>query len=153
MVDKDKNKIHKSKKQTDFISIKTKSRIANIPSDYALLCVDELRRGLKCINSTNTIRIDKAVEFVRKRLKESKVYFIADRRMLIPNERSKYCYVDIDVTGRFNAIDSTMVNVDKGKIKWSFRILGEKIETVQIDINKFALDIIGVKKNGRKQND
>lgn len=150
MKEKDNNKIHKSKKQTDFISIKTKSRIANIPSDYALLCVDELRRGLKSINNTNTTRIEKAVETVHKRLKESKVYFITDRRMLIPNERSRYCYVDIDVVGRFNAIDSTMVNVDREKIRWSFRILGETIETVPIDINKLALDIIGVKKNGRR---
>lgn len=149
----DNNKIHKSKVPTDFIAIKTKERGKNIQSDYALLCVDELRRGLKCINSTNTTRIDKAVEIVRKRLKESKVYFIADRRMLIPNERSKYCYVDIDVKGRFNAIDSTMVNVEGERIRWSLRILGETIEMVQIDINKLALDIIGVKKNGRKQND
>lgn len=153
MEDKDKNKIHKSKKQTDFISIKTKYRIANIPSDYALLCVDELRMGLKGINNTNTTRIEKAVEIVHKRLNESKVYFITDRRMLIPNGRSKYCYIDIDMIGRFNAVDSTMVDMDKGKIKWSFRILGETIETVPIDINKLVLDIIGVKKNGRKQND
>lgn len=150
MEDKDNNKIHKSKKQTDFISIKTKSRIANIPSDYALLCAEELRRGLKCINSTNTARIERAVETVHKRLKESKVYFITDRRMLIPNERSKYCYVDIDVVGRFNAIDSTMVNVDGERIRWSFRILGETIKTVPIDINKLALDIIGAKKKERK---
>ena len=70
--------------------------------------------------------------------------------MLIPNNRSKYCYVDIGMTGRFNAIDSTMVDVDREKIKWSFRILGETIETVPIDINKLALDIIGVKKKERK---
>lgn len=141
----DNNKIHKSKVPTDFIAIKTKQRDKNIQSDYALLYVDELRRGLKCINSTNT-RIEKAVETVHKRLKESKVYFITDRRMLIPNKRSKYCYVDIDMMGRFNAIDSTMVNVDGEKIRWSLRILGEKIETMPIDINKLALDIIGVKK-------
>lgn len=81
---------------------------------------------------------------------ESKVYFITDKRMLIPNGRSRYCYVDIDMIGRFSAIDSTMVDIDKGKIKWSFRFLGENIETVPIDINKLALDIIGVKKNERK---
>lgn len=150
MKEKDNNKIHKSKKQTDFISIKTKSRITNIPSDYALLCIDGLRRGLKSINSTNTARIAKAVETVHKRLKESKVYFITDRRMLIPNERSKYCYVDIDVIGRFNAVDSTMVSVDGSKIKWSFRILGETIETMPIDINNLALDIVGVKKKEGK---
>ena len=149
-VNADNNKIHKSKVPTDFIAIKTKERGENIQSDYALLCVDELRRGLKCINDTNTARIEKAVETIHKRLEESKVYFVTDRRMLIPDERSKYCYVDIDVTGRFNAIDSTMVNVDKGKIKWSFRILGETIETMPIDINKLALDIVGVKKKERK---
>lgn len=149
-VNADNNKIHKSKSPTDFIAIKTKERGKNIQSDYALLCVDELRRGLKCINDTNTARIKKAVETVHKKLKESKVYFITDRRMLIPNERSRYCYVYIDVVGRFNAVDSTMVNVNGEKIKWSFRILGETIETVPIDINKLALDIIGVKKNGRK---
>jgi len=150
MKEKDNNKIHKSKKRTDFISIKTKSRIASIPSDYAILCADELRRGLKCVNNTNTARIEKSVETIHKRLKESKVYFITDRRMLIPNERSKYCYVDIDVVGRFNAVDSTMVNLNREKIKWSFRILGEAIETVPIDINKLALDIIGIKKKGGK---
>lgn len=149
-VNADNNKIHKSKVPTDFIAIKTKERGKNIQSDYALLCVDELRRGLKCINSTNTTRIEKAVETVHKRLKESKVYFITDRRMLIPNERSRYCYVDIDVVGRFNAIDSTMVNVEGERIRWSFRILGGTIETVPIDVNKLALDIIGVKKKERK---
>ena len=55
--------------------------------------------------------------------------------------------------GRFNAVNSTMVDIDREKIKWSFRILGDTIETMPIDINKLALDIIGVKKNGRKQND
>lgn len=150
MKEKDNNKIHKSSKHTDFISIKTKSRTANIQSDYALLCVDELRRGLKCINDTNTARIEKAVGNVHKRLKESKVFFVTDRRMLILNGRSRYCYVDIDVVGRFSAIDSTMVDMDKDKIKWSFRILGETIETVPIDVNKLALDIIGVKKKERK---
>lgn len=150
MEEKDNNKIHKSRKHTDFISIKTKSRIANIQSDYALLCVDELRRGLKCINDTNTARIENAVKTVHKRLMESMVYFITDRRMLIPNGRSRYCYVDIDVVGRFNAIYSTMVDMDKGKIKWSLHILGETIETVPIDINKLALDIIGVKKKEMK---
>lgn len=150
MEEKDNNKIHKSRKHTDFISVKTKSRIPNIQSNYALLCVDELRRGLKCINDTNTTRIENAFETVHKRLMESKVYFITDRRMLIPNGRSKYCYVDIDMIGRFSAIDSTMVDIDKGKIKWSFRFPGENIETVPIDINKLALDIIGIKKNERK---
>lgn len=149
----DNNKIHKSKVPTDFMAIKTKERGKNIQSDYALLCVDELRRGLKCINDTNTARIEKAVETVHKRLKESKVYFVTDRRILIPNGRSRYCYVDIDMIGRFNAVDSTMVDIDREKIKWSFRILGDTIETMPIDINKLALDIIGVKKNGRRQND
>ena len=149
----DNNKIHKRKVPTDFIAIKTKERGKNIQSDYALLCVDEWRRGLKCINDTNTTRIEKAVETVHKRLKESKVYFVTDQRILIPNGRSRYCYVDIDMIGRFNAVDSTMVDIDREKIKWSFRILGDTIETMPIDINKLALDIIGVKKNGRKQND
>ena len=43
----DNNKIHKRKVPMDFIAIKTKERGKNIQSDYALLCVDELRRGLK----------------------------------------------------------------------------------------------------------
>lgn len=137
------NKIHKRVEFTDFISIKTDGRIKNIPSDYALLCVDGLRKGFKVFDKRNTSKINKALSFIHRRLEESKVFFITDRRMLVPNGKSLFCYVDIDVMGRFNAINSTKVKIKNGLISWSISVMGETISTRPIDIYKLSMAILG----------